>query len=170
MYIPNAARVSVTGAVTGNNEVKAAIWKNDALTIQESGFKNGLKIDSRKSSNPDGSAIKYTGDQTLQYLTTDDEESAWLIEDSEEVSWRNTVYAGENLTGDMGDDSASGTASAPVATLSKAYEKAAERWSDLTTQKQKYEAQGEDISEEDQIVLENIKTSLEEGIHIKING
>ena len=170
LYIPNAARVSVTGTVTGNNEVKAAIWKNDALTIQESGFKNGLRIDSKKSSNPDGSVIKYTGSQTLQYLTTDAEESEWLIEDSEEVSWRNTVYAGENLTGDMGDDSASGTASAPVATLSKAYEKAAEQWSELVTQKQKYESQGDAISEEDQVVLDSIKTSLNEGIHIQING
>ena len=169
VYAPNASNLKLMGEINGFSKVKAAYLADGVLTVNTNGFINGLNIYTTGANSDKGECFfTESPDPEFAFVETDDGYK-WQLGDGENTLTRNKVYVGLDLQGENGNDSSEGTAAAPVLTLSKAYQKSAQRYQALVEGMNALAAK-ENLTEEEIALLEGYKTSLVEGMSIIVSG
>lgn len=153
---------------TGTGELEETS-EGDAVQPEENPEQDSdiLVVDeAQKEADSEDSGAEEETQQEEQALG---EETEAVEEYSEDTVWRNVIYVGEDLSGNSGSDTEAGTAAAPVLTLAKAYEKAADQYTGI---RKIYEelSQRTDRSEEEDKLLKNYENSLAEGMAIICTG
>ena len=178
LYVANAANLHLEDRLTGKIQVIASIMKNGIPEETTAGFRNGLNIYTNECNKDNGAVLTAKGAQLVFGTAASGSNTyVWHIADSEDTPWRNAVYVGMDLDGNPGNDTAAGTASAPVLTLAKGYEKAAEQYmlllnsyKELKAAAGQNEADKENLSEDQKTQLSHYEESLKQGIRIVCNG